>query len=180
MPRGYKKFEIDREGVRCCLEEAKDLEEFKRFQCIHLRVNAGLTVSQISDMVGLAESTIHNIHTLCRQKGIDALRTKGRGGRRRSYLSIQEEKDLLEEILPEASKGGILEVALVHKAFENRVGHSVARYSVYRLLHRHNWRKISPRPRHPKADSEAQEAFKKSGQRSLSKDKRKRKKQESL
>jgi len=29
------------------------------------------------------------------------------------------------------------------------------------MLERHGWRKIAPRPSHPKADPQAQEAFKK-------------------
>jgi len=33
---------------------------------------------------------------------------------------------------------------------------------VYALLHRLGYRCLMPRPRHPKADSQAQEAFKKS------------------
>jgi hypothetical protein len=32
---------------------------------------------------------------------------------------------------------------------------------VYRLLHRHGWRKLGPRPRHPKAQPAVQERFKK-------------------
>jgi hypothetical protein len=36
----------------------------------------------------------------------------------------------------------------------------VARSTVYRLLDRHGWRKVTPRPRHPKADPAAQAAFK--------------------
>jgi hypothetical protein len=32
---------------------------------------------------------------------------------------------------------------------------------VYRALHRQGWRKIAPRPKHPKANEEAREAFKK-------------------
>jgi len=176
MSRGYQKFEIDREAVRQLMGKAKNLEEFKRFQCIHLRVNEGLTVKQISRIVGLAESSIHNLHNLCRKKGVDALKAIGRGGRKRSYLSLEEEKIILEKICPEANQGGILEVGIIHKAFEKKVGHPVARYTIYRLLERHDWRKISPRPRHPKADIEAQDTFKKNGQGLLKKQKHKPKK----
>lgn len=133
MPSGYDKFEVDREAVRQHMVEAKDLGEFKRFQCIHLRVNEGLTVGRTSGMEGLAKSTIHNLHNLCRQKGLEALKMKGRGGRRRSFLSLKEEKTLPEGIFPEATHG-LLEVGIVHRAFENKVGHSVARYSVYRFF----------------------------------------------
>ena len=99
MPRGYQKFELDREAIRQLMGGAKSLEEFKRFQSIHLRVNEGLTVKQISRMVGLGESSIYNLHSLCRQKGLDALKTKGREGRKRSYLSLEEEKAVLERFV---------------------------------------------------------------------------------
>ena len=49
----------------------------------------------------------------------------------------------------------------IKKAYEQELGKSVPKSTVYRMLARHNWRKIVPRPRHPKADIEAQEAFKK-------------------
>jgi len=41
------------------------------------------------------------------------------------------------------------------------LGYKVPASSVYRMLERHGWRKIVPRPSHPKADPQAQEAFKK-------------------
>ncbi|MCB9963970.1 MAG: winged helix-turn-helix domain-containing protein [Rhodospirillales bacterium] len=56
--------------------------------------------------------------------------------------------------------GGILEVSPIHKALCARVGRQVALSTVYDLLHRHGWRKIQPRSRHPKADKEAQADFK--------------------
>jgi transposase len=49
----------------------------------------------------------------------------------------------------------------IQRAFEARVGHEVAESTIYRLLHRHGWRKLMPRPTHPKASREAQEQFKK-------------------
>lgn len=47
-------------------------------------------------------------------------------------------------------------------SYENQLGYPVHHSVVYRALHRHGWRKIQPRPQHPKADAAAQEEFKKS------------------
>ena len=49
----------------------------------------------------------------------------------------------------------------VKAAYEEIIGHSVPKSTVYRVLARHGWRKIAPRPRHPKFDPEKLEAFKK-------------------
>ena len=46
-----------------------------------------------------------------------------------------------------------------------KLGTEVSKDYAYDLLHRHGWRKIEPRPRHPKSDSETQEEFKKNFQR---------------
>ena len=51
------------------------------------------------------------------------------------------------------------------QAYQERTDKAVARSTVYRLLERHGWRKIVPRPRHPKADVAAQAAFKKTAPR---------------
>jgi transposase len=53
-------------------------------------------------------------------------------------------------------------VAPVQAAYEAAIGRPVHHSVVYRALHRHGWRKIVPRPRHPKADEAARETFKKS------------------
>jgi len=52
-------------------------------------------------------------------------------------------------------------VGQIWGAFEQRVGHTVDDSTIYRLLHRHGWRKLMPRPRHPKADEQVREQFKK-------------------
>jgi len=41
----------------------------------------------------------------------------------------------------------------------------VAASTVYRLLERAGWRKVAPRPSHPRKDPAAEEAFKKSSRR---------------
>lgn len=166
MSRGYQGLEVDGTAVTTAMLGASSVEEYQRYQSIHLRVSAGLSVAQIAAATGLAESTIHNLHSRVRREGLEAVRTKGRGGRYRSYLSVEEEKKLLAEMEPDAKRGGMIEVSKMHRAMEERVGGTVAKNTVYRLLHRHGWRKIAPRPKHPKGDAAAQAAFKKTGENS--------------
>jgi hypothetical protein len=55
----------------------------------------------------------------------------------------------------------MLTVAEIQQAYQEQLGKAVAPSTIYRLLDRHGWRKVVPRPRHPKADVAAQAAFKK-------------------
>jgi hypothetical protein len=59
--------------------------------------------------------------------------------------------------------GELLVVNEIKAALEKRVGHPVPKTTVYRMLHRHGWRKIHPRRRHPKQVPEVLEDFKKGG-----------------
>jgi transposase len=90
--------------------------------------------------------------------------TPGRGGRRRQYLTLEEEKEFLAPFFAQAECGEITTVRQIWQAFEQRIGHEVDDSTIYRLLHRHGWRKVMPRPRHPKSDLETQEQFKKTFQ----------------
>lgn len=163
MSRGYQRLDVDGAAVLAAMKEATSVEEFQRYQAIHLRVNEAMEVAQIARVTGLSESTIHQVHSRCRQKGAAAMKSKAKGGRHHSYLSEAEEKAFLGEFEPEAKQGGILEVAKIHQALAAKVGSKVALYTTYRLLHRHGWRKITPRSKPAKGDPVAQNAFKKTG-----------------
>jgi transposase len=83
------------------------------------------------------------------------------GGRRYGYMTIEQERQFLSQFIDQASSGGILVVSRIQRAFEAMVGHKVAQTTIYRMLDRHDWRTIIPRPRHPKSNTEAREGFKK-------------------
>lgn len=38
----------------------------------------------------------------------------------------------------------------LYEAYQKRVGHPTAKEGFYALLKRHGWRKVTPRPEHPK------------------------------
>jgi len=83
------------------------------------------------------------------------------GGRLRALLSWAEEEEVLEQWNQCAQQGQVITVKDLHASLCERMGHEVSLPYVYKLLKRHQWRKIAPRPRHTKADPAAQEAYKK-------------------
>ena len=143
-----------RDELRQLLDEARTVAEFKRIQCVWLRAALELPVEQIALALGLSPASIRCFHSRYLKHGAAALRSKSRGGRRRQNLSVEQERQLLERFHPEAERGGMLEVSRVQAAYEEALGHSVPKSTVYRLLARHGWRKLAPRPRHPKSDRE--------------------------
>jgi transposase len=91
-------------------------------------------------------------------------------------MSEEEEKLFLEPFYQQAERGELTTAKEIHRAYEEKIGHKVHKTTIYDLLKRHGWRKILPRGRHPKAEVEAQETFKKNSPKPL----KKRKKTENL
>src|SRR5436189_176951 len=61
-----------------------------------------------------------------------------------------------------ALRGEVVTASSLRPAVEDTLGHAVSASYLRDLLHRHDWRKLAPRPRHPEADVAVQEAYKKS------------------
>jgi transposase len=101
------------------------------------------------------------LHSKYQKTGEAALLVSTRGGRHRENLSLEEEKELLGPFFEKSKAGGILIVKEIKLAYEGKVGGKVPKSTIYRMLARHGWRKVSPRPHHPKADPVKQEEFKK-------------------
>ena len=98
----------------------------------------------------------------CQAFGVSkAIETPGKGGRRHQYLTFSSEKEFLAPIFTQAESRKIATVGQIQRAYEATVGHEVDESTLYRLLNRHGWRKLMPRPRHPQADLKEQEQFKK-------------------
>jgi transposase len=116
---------------------------------------------EIALHTGTSATTVHRVISLYNRLGPTALETPGKGGRRHQYLTLAEEKAFLSPFFVQAERGEIATVTQIQHAYEAKVGHSVDESTIYRLLHRHGWRKLMPRPRHPQADPQVQEQFKK-------------------
>ena len=143
------------------LKTSKSINEYKRIQCIYFRAKFNYNAGLIAQITGYKLQTVRNIHSSFLKHGIKALSLNQKGGRHNSVFTFAEEKELIKEFEDKAKKGGIIEVSKIHKAYEEKAKQKVAKSTVYRMLDRHNWRKITPRPSHPKSSTKAMEEFKK-------------------
>ena len=161
-------------GLEPLMSRASSKEELRRIQAIYFRARFKDTAEMVALRTGLSLGTVRNLHSRWRQDGEAALELRKKGGRYHAYMSLEEERAWLHDTFgKDAIAGGILEVGKIKRAYEARIGREVYPTTIYDLLHRHGWRKIAPRPRHPKADIEAQETFKKTGRQSSKKQNRK-------
>jgi transposase len=154
------------ERLKLLLKQAKSKSEFQRIQAVYLRVATPMTPEEIAAALAWHPGTVRNIHSAFLRNGEEAFQVSLRGGRHRENLSVAEEDDLLDQFLAAAGDGGVIVVSGIKAAYEQKLGQSVPKSTVYRMLARHDWRQIVPRPRHPKSDIAAQEAFKKTSRKS--------------
>ena len=126
-----------------------------------LRAALGLRAAQIAMVLGWQVGSVRQVHSAYLRQGEAVLWGKPCGGRHHQNLTPEQEQKLLAPFLEQAEAGGVLVVAPVQAAYEAAVGRPVHHSVVYRALHRQGWRKIAPRPKHPTANEEVREAFKK-------------------
>ncbi len=142
-------------------KSAVSKEEFQRVQAVLLRMECGMRAAEIGKIIGLNTASIWRIHSRYFKKGVTIFKGTPHGGRYRENLSNTQEQKLLKPFLTKAEKSGMLIVSSIQRAYEQKIRHKVPPSTIYRMLERHGWRKIVPRPCHPKTDPEAQAAFKK-------------------
>jgi transposase len=133
----------------------------KRWLIIYNAFVAPRTAEEIAKHCGVGKGTVQQLISRYNRFGVSAVETKGKGGRRREYMTTEQEKHFLQPFFTRAHTGEIATVAEIHQAFEASIAHEVDESTIYRLLDRHGWRKLMPRPRHPQSSEEAQEQFKK-------------------
>lgn len=114
----------------------------------------------IARQLGVSPSFVYQAIAAYNRDGPAAFDTPGKGGRRRCYLSLDDERAFLEPFVERARAGQVATARQIKQALEEQLDHPVHETTVYRLLDRHGWRKLAPRPVHPRAAPAEQEQFK--------------------
>jgi len=156
-PRPFPQESVEK--VEELLKKAKTKLEFQRIQCVWMRMKKKLSAPDIAELIGWCTSSVRRIHANYFKNREEIFKGVGRGGRHRENLCKEAEEKLLNSFFDKAKDGGILVVHEIKLAYEQEVGHTVPKSTIYRMLRRHNWRKIVPYHRHPQADLAKQEEF---------------------
>jgi transposase len=142
-------------------KHVRNPREWRRLEAVWLREKLGLSAADVADALNYKLQTVHLIWHQWLQEKESLFQRPAPGGRKHAYLTLEEERQFLAPFFESAAAGGVLTVAEIKAAYERRVKRKVAASTVYRLLHRHGWRKLMPRKRHPKSDPKQQEQEKK-------------------
>ena len=164
----YEEREIS-EAIRL-VDTAKSIQQLRQGQAILIPALTGASMDTTARILGIGRNQVCVMRREFRERGGTTYPDNDRrGGRHRELLSPEEEKAFLAPWLEQSKEGRILGVPPIHASYEERVGKKVPRSTVYRLLARHGWRKVTPDTRHPQSKPEVQEDFKKHSRRSSEK-----------
>ena len=142
------------------------IESLRQCQAVLLPALFGATLEQTAVVLGVGRATVARLQANFRkQKPEPSKPARKWGGRRKSLLTLEEERAFLKPWLESASTGNVVVVSPMRAALAQRLGKAVKPSVVYRLLARHGWRKVAPDTRHPKSKPEVQEDWKKNYQK---------------
>ncbi len=141
--------------VKIAEKNTKDKKISRRLKVIQYSYE-GLTNKEISEKLDYNESYITQILKKFKKEGLDEF-IKNKYKANHSYMSIETEERILSKFESEAEKGNIISVKEIRKEIEEEIGRKTPDNYVYRLLNRHNWRKVLPRRKHPKSASKEEQ-----------------------
>jgi transposase len=84
------------------------------------------------------------------RQGPEGLQRRGRGGRRRAYLSLPQETALLRSLQRDAQRGEAPKARQIQVEISKVTHKKVSISYIYRLFGRIGWRKPGARARHPR------------------------------
>lgn len=144
------------------IASATTIEQLRQAQAVALPLQYGMSMEQTAQAIGLSKGWACRLRNQFIAGRVVGDKGKSvRGGRHREHFTPEREAELLKPFFESASVGGILVVGQIKPQLEAELGRKMALSTVYKLLHRHNWRKLAPDKRHPQGNPAAHEEWKK-------------------
>ncbi len=153
----------DLEWAREQVVKARSAEDLRQAQAVLLPLELGLSLEQTASAIGRSVSMTCKLRNRRRRelaKEIEPKKNK-RQLRNHAHASLEQEAAALDQVLANASTGGIVIIPRLLPAFEAALGKKLNLSTLYRMLKRHGWRKLAPDTVHPQGDPERREEFKK-------------------
>ena len=163
MAKSYEISESQLLEIETARKKNRNKNVERRLYVLVMRAE-GKSLEEISEKTGYHISTASKLIARYMRDGISAIAENHYKGNRRN-MSFEEEAAILAPFIERAERGEMVDIKEIAAAYQKAVPHKISDTQIYYVLHRHGWRKIMPRSRHPKkASEEAIEASKKSKQ----------------
>ena len=150
-------------AAREWLRSAKTAEELRRAQTVLLPLDLGLSLEQTARAIGRSVNATCAIRPRFGKIAEGAMKPPQAKTALRNHAlaDLEREASILDEVLADAQKGGIVVIPQLKPLIEEKVGKPMALSTIYRMLARHGWRKLAPDTYHPQGDAERREVWKK-------------------
>ena len=163
MAKSYEISQSQLQEIEAARKKNRNKNVERRLYVLVMRAE-GKSLEEISEKTGYHISTASKLIARYMRDGISAIAENHYKGNRRN-MSFEEEAAILAPFIERAERGEMVDIKEIAAAYQKAVPHKVSDTQIYYVLHRHGWRKIMPRFRHPKkASEEAIDASKKSKQ----------------
>ena len=160
MAKSYEISESQLLEIETARKKNRNKNVERRLYVLVMRAE-GKSLEEISEKTGYHISTASKLIARYMRDGISAIAENHYKGNRRN-MSFEEEAAILTPFIERAKRGEMVDIKEIAAAYQKAVPHKISDTQIYYVLHRHGWRKIMPRSRHPKkASVEAIEASKK-------------------
>ena len=160
MAKSYEISQSQLQEIEAARKKNRNKNVERRLYVLVMRAE-GKSLEEISEKTGYHISTASKLIARYMRDGISAIAENHYKGNRRN-MSFEEEAAILTPFIERAKRGEMVDIKEIAAAYQKAVPHKISDTQIYYVLHRHGWRKIMPRSRHPKkASEEAIEASKK-------------------
>jgi transposase len=157
--KGYESVDLAKERLRL----SDSAREIRVCLAVILPTEQGMSIMDTASLLGRSSRWVSHARKSFIEQGLSSL-SDNFGGRRKAYMSMAEEEVFLASFKDKAKAGGVLVVSEIHAKLAATLSRTLHRSAVYKLLHRHGWRKLAPRKRNIKSDPLVQQAWKKNSQ----------------
>ena len=154
--QGHERVDLAKERLR----SSDSAREIRVCLAVILPTEHGLSIKDTANLLGRSSRWVSQVRKSFIEQGLSTV-SENHGGRRRANMSMAEEEAFLDSCKDTTRPGGILEVSAIHTELEKVLSRKVHVSVVYKLLHRHGWRKPASRKRSTNSEPVAQDAWKK-------------------
>jgi transposase len=116
----------------------------------------GYKVRQIAEITGMRINSISQLCRRYREQGLKEFK-RNKATSHRYAMPVEKEREILARFEKAAEAGQEVTAKDIKAAFDEARGKDTGRGYIYMLLKRHGWRKVMPRPKHPKAASQEEQ-----------------------